>query len=371
MNDAGLTGAATWTWRPEPSERLRRRVLLTTLILGGMIVGSIAIAVLSPARFSIVVAVMIAGVGVFWLLEHRRFRSTVVEVGADGVLRAGDGKQSASIDLTTVDTIGVRLRQESGQSIALSTPRWTIEIAGPNDAFSYGIAHAAGLFNPDDADIQRLEDGLRAEATRCGARLSAAPAADAGAAPVAPPAPPSMIAALQDPPPGPALTDPPATRFEWRPPVSPKADRRRRWFRIGYIGVALLIAVFGAASVWGDWVGVVLSAVTVPGLILIFCGGIDYAIGRSRRFRIVVDNGVLTVAPGSDERGIALRGAKVSVDKATHLTANANMTHRSVRWHLAVDSADGASLRRMFPSLGTTTTHDDYVALERELRRRT
>ena len=40
------------------------------------------------------------------------------------------------------------------------------------------------------------------------------------------------------------------------------------------------------------------------------------------------------------------------------------MTHRSVRWHLAVDSVDGASLRRMFPSLGTTTTHDDYVALE-------
>ena len=369
MNDASLTGATTWTWRPEPSERLRRRVLLTTLILGGMIVGSIAIAVLSPARFSIVVAVMMAGIGVFWLLEHRRFRSTVVEVGADGVLRASDGKRSTSIDLTTADTIAVRLRTESGQSIAFSTPRWSIEIAGPNDAFSYGLAHAAGIFNPDDADIHRLEDGLRAEATRRGARLSESPAADTGAAPVD--TPPSMIAGLQDPASGPTLTDPPATRFEWRPPVSPNADRRRRWFRIGYVGVALLIAVFGAASVWGDWVGVVLSALTVPGLILIFCGGVDYAIGRSRRFRIVVDNGVLTVEPGSDDRRIALRGAKVSVDKASQLTANANMTHRSVRWHLAVDSADGASLRRMFPSLGTTTTHDDYVALERELRRRT
>ena len=63
--------------------------------------------------------------------------------------------------------------------------------------------------------------------------------------------------------------------------MSPKAERRRRWFRIGYVGAALLIAGIGIASAWGDWVGVVLSVITVPGLLLLCCGGIDYALGRA------------------------------------------------------------------------------------------
>lgn len=336
------------------TDRLRRNVLITTMVLAAVTVGSIAVAALSPARFTIVVAFMIASIAVFWWKEHGRFRSTRVEVGADGVLRVDDGRRSSSIDLSTVDTIAVRKRTESGQSVLFTTPRWSIDVAGPDDVVSHPLAQAVGLFNADEDDLRELESGIRAHADRFGARLAGSP--ERGRPPGEP---------------GVAPTASITGRFEWRPPVSPNADRRRLWYRIAYVGAAVAIAVLGITSAWGDWVGVVLSAITVPGIVLAFCGGIDSAIGRSRRFRIVVDDGVLTVEPGVGTSRIDLRGAAVRVDKTSHITTTADSQTRTVRWYLQVTGTDGSKLHRTFPSLGTTTTQDDYVALERELRRRT
>ena len=357
-----------WSWRPEMSDDLRRKVHRAVFALAAVVAVSVAVAVLSPARFTIVVSVLIAGLGVFWWLEQRRFRATVVELGSDGTLRVADGRVSSTIDLATVDAIELRLRTSSGQSILSSTPRWTIEIAGPNSVLSHGLAQAVGLFNVDETAIRQLEAELRALAQRLGARL---PADDIAGVPMSTHdgvGPEVAHADASSPGASPVPLD---DRYEWRPPVSPKADRRRRWFRIGYIGAALLVAVLGASAAWGDWVGVVLSALTVPGLILLLCGGVDYAIGRARRFRIVVEDGVLRIEPGSSDRRIVVRGAKVAVEKRSQLVANGSSTQRTVRWHLEVVGADGVKLDRMFPSLGTTTSHDDYVALERELRRRT
>lgn len=162
-------------------------------------------------------------------------------------------------------------------------------------------------------------------------------------------------------------------RFEWRPPVSPRAERRRVWLRIGYVGFALVIAVIGVVSAWGDPVGVVLSAVTVPGLILLAGGAFDYVLGRNRRFRIVVDDGVLTVDRAGRERSIPLTGATVGVDTQSHLqtTPGSSAMTRTVFWMLTVRAPDGSELLQKFPGWGTTTRRDDYVALERELRQRT
>ena len=160
-------------------------------------------------------------------------------------------------------------------------------------------------------------------------------------------------------------------RYEWRPPVSPKAGRRRIVFRIAYVGLALAIATYGGVSEWGDTVGVILTATTVPGIILVIGVAFDWFLGRVRKFRLVADDGVLHVYRGNGERTIALAGAEVSVDTRSHIQGTADGTTRTVNWVLSVRAADGSELAQQFPSFGTTTTHDAYVALERELRRRT
>ena len=175
MTTGDTVSPAVWSWAPTTTAALRRNVGLTSAAMALGIAIAVAIAVASPARFSIVVAFLIAGVALFWWIEHRQFRATRVEVDADGVLRVDDGRRSSSIDLSTVDTIAVRLRTESGQSIWLTTPRWSIEIAGPNGTLSHPLAQAVGLFNPDVDDLGALEAGLRAEAERFGAQITDRP----------------------------------------------------------------------------------------------------------------------------------------------------------------------------------------------------
>lgn len=355
------TTPPVWSWSPTPSDALRRKVRLTAVGALAAIAAAVAVAVLSSARFTIVIALMVLSIGVFWWLEHQRFRATVVSLDHRGTLRVADGRSDQSIELGSVDTIRLRQRTESGQSVLFTTPRWTIELAGPDGVLSHRFAQAAGFINADEADVEQLEAELRAHARRLGAPLDRPHDTPGGSAA------PSLLA-----PPGGTTAESAAPvdgHFEWRPPTSPNAARRRRIFRIGYVGAALLIAVLGAAAAWGDWVGVVLSAVTVPGLVIVFCGGIDWALGRARRFRIVVEDGVLRIEPG--DRRIALRGATVSIDTQSQMTSTNSGMQRSVHWVLRVQAADGTSLQRMFPGWGTTTREADYVALERELRRRT
>ncbi|MEL6892243.1 MAG: hypothetical protein AAFP84_11645, partial [Actinomycetota bacterium] len=93
------TTTTTWSWSPEWSDDLRRKTTITVAVAAAVMIGSVVVAALSPARTTIVVTVMIVGIGVFWWLEHRRFRSTVVSLATDGVLHVADGRTSQTIDL--------------------------------------------------------------------------------------------------------------------------------------------------------------------------------------------------------------------------------------------------------------------------------
>lgn len=354
------TSTIVWRWSPPPSGDLDRKVRVAAVMAAAAVLGVIGFAALRPGRAPIVVAVMTVTVVVFGWQEHRRFRRTTVELSADGVLRVGDGRQSAQIPVSNVDTVNVRSRRESGQGWTSFTPRWTIEVAAPDGVLSHRIAHAAGLFNLDEAALRALEVELRAAV---GASTAARPTATRASS-----SPSMSVASTPADPIAPGDT---STTFEWRPPRSPNADRRRVAFRVGYVGLALAIAAYGAITEWGDTVGVILTASTVPGIILVIGGSFDYFLGRLRRFRLVADDGVLHVFRGSGERTIQLTGADVTVDTRSHIHGSAQGTTRMVTWILSVRAADGSQLLQQFPSFGTTTTHDDYIALERELRRRT
>ena len=349
------TSSIVWSWTPPVSARLSRQVRLAAGFAAVLVLGVVAFAAIQPGRASIVVAVMTVTVVVFAWQEDRRFRRTTLELSADGTLRIDDGRQSGRILLASADSIAVRRRTESGQSWTSATPRWAIEIAGPDAVLSHRIAHAAGLFNIDEDELRGLEIELRAAA---GATADpSGRAVDERSATSAP---------------GPATTSSTdRSHFEWRPPRSPKSDRRRRTFRAAYVGAALAIAAFGIVSEWGDPVGVILTATTVPGIVLVIGGSFDFVLGRLRKFRLVVDHGVLHVFRGNGERTIALAGADVSVDTRSHHQGSADGTTRTVRWVLSVTASDGSTLVQQLPSFGTTTCYDDYVTLERELKRRT
>lgn len=354
-SDSTTTSPTVWRWTPPVSDDLTRKVRMTAAVSAFVVIGVVAYAAVNPGRATIVVAALTVSIAFFWWQEHRRFRRTTVELSADGVLGVGDGRQSGRIDLATADTIHVRRRTQSGQAWTSMTPRWVIEVASADGVLTHRIAHAAGLFNLDEHELRGLEIELRTAAG-----VTAAPPAQSTAPLPAAPAPEIEAGSGAD-----------HTRFEWQPPRSPNADRRRLLFRIGYLGIALAIAVVGAVSEWGDPLGVVLTASTVPGIIVVIGASFDVVLGRVRRFRIVADDGVLHVFRGNGERTIPLTGARVAVDKRSHIHGSAQGTTRTVRWLLTVGAADGSTLVQQFPSFGTTTTHDDYVALERELRRRT
>lgn len=362
-----------YAWRPEPRAALRRKVRWAALVLALVVMGAVGVAVLSPARWTVVVALLLGGIGVLWWLEHRRLFSTRVTVDADGTLEVRDARSTHRIVLATVDSVAVRLRTATGQAALSPNTRWTIEVLGPDASLRHELALVGGLFHLDEEDLHSLEAGLCDAARRSGASLDGAPASDRGApsrgeAPgeagheaVAERAPAGVGA-------GASSGDP----FTWSPPVSPAADRRRRRLRIGYIAFALVVAVLGARSAWEEGpTAILLSALTVPGLILLLCGGIDYAAGRARRFRLTVESGILQVHGGGAAAAIPLTGATVAVERRANLVSTGSRTIRTTHWQLEIEASDGQRLVRALPAVGTSTTAEDYMALERELRRRT
>lgn len=362
---AGENPDALWRWQPPLTDDLRRKLRTSTSLLVLVIAGAVVAAALSPTRWIIVLALLLAGIGVLWWVQHRRFRSTRLSIAPDGRLSIADNSQSATIELARVDTIAVRQRAAGGRSMLQPNARWSIELAGPDDSLSHEIALAGGLFNLDEKEILELERALRAQAAQHGARLSSNEAATDASPQLGVAAPEQAAAAPIDA----AASD---TPFEWRPPVSPGADRRRRWIRIGYLGCALVIAIFGGISARDDGIGaILLTALTVPGMIVLIGGAFDYMSGRARRFRLTVSGGVLCIDGHGAPAQIDLRGATVAVERRSALVQTGNGgSVRSASWWLEVRAADGEKLARMFPSWGTSTSQDDYVALERELRRR-
>ena len=147
-----------------------------------------------------------------------------------------------------------------------------------------------------------------------------------------------------------------------------------------FYGGVLALAIGIAINAWSNdesVLDIVLSTVTVPALLLLVGGGIDFAASTGRAMRLVVDNGVLHVVKrrvrGGEETvaAIALRGADVNIDRRSGtMHTNTGLT-RSTWWELSVTTPDGERLVRRLPGHGTATTERDLVELEHELRRRT
>jgi len=309
--------------------------------------------------------------------EHRRFLSTVVAVDGAGTLMVQDSRRTSTVPLGGLDMIDVSER--SGGPSRMEA-EWVVEAAGPGHTMQHRIAAPGGLWQTPPAQVDTLRTELQRQATMFGARLDPSLRRDGGGD--APPGPAAtdqaqvattVMPAAAPPPPAGWVSAGELANFEWRPPVAANAHARRRNFRIGYIAVtAAFMAIAAYSERDSGLAGMLLSAAVAPGILLTFCLIADWAIGRSRRFVLRVVDGVLQV-PGSRSglQTIALKGAQLSIDEVTTTTHSGGTTGRSTNTVLRVTGADGSSLQRQFPSLGVKTTRVDYLALERELRRRT
>ena len=293
-----------------------------------------------------------------------------MRIDAAGVFTVGDSSSQKTIDLCTIDTVEFRRRVSESEGLS-DTSAWELVLTGPDHALTHRLAQVGGVFNLDESDIRAIETDLRAHVVRLGATRAAETRPGVAARP----------AALSDPfdTSRPAVSQPLGSpgstgRYEWHPPVSPKAASRRRWYRIAYVGVAVTVAVFAFMSEYDNGLdAAIISAAAVPGFLLLVGVAFDAVLGRNRRFVISVDQGTLTVRSGfGKESATTLPGATVMIDVRSHAVADGRGgTTRTTRWYLTVDRPDGAQLVRQFPSLGVTTTSEDYALLERELRSRT
>ena len=358
-----------WEWRPLLTEETRRK---TRLVIGAGIVGVVAVvagAVIAQSRIALILAVLVISIGVFWFAEHRRLMSTACRVGPDGLLTISDSRSTTSVQLATADRIEVRHRA-SGSGGLSASGRWSIEIAGTSGVAQHVLANVAGAFNLPEAQVREVESELR----RC-AEGFGAPLASAGRP--SPAAPDSEIAAARPD----AFAPPAATprsagqleRFEWHPRLSPNAGRNRWLLRASFGVPALAIATYAVFAYRDEGiVTVLLSAATVPGMLLAIGAGLDWAARRGRSFQVVADAGVMHIGQPGKERALPLVGGTVSIELVNQAvqTGTGGATH-TTRWQLHHTAPDGDERRVSFPSFGTATTREDYIALERELQRRT
>lgn len=372
-----------WQWTPTIDDRLKLKIRRSVVLVCCLTALFAVLAVTVELRLWGVMTLMMIAIGLMGHAEHRRFVSTVVGVDTTGTLVVRDARSTSSAALAAVDMIDVTER--SGGAHRMES-EWVVEAAGPAQTMQHRLGAPGGLWQAPPTQIDALRHELRRQAVAAGARLDPGLRPDAAdsvqSPPFEPPPDPSTVATTVMPaavpppsPPAPAgwVSPEELARFEWRPPVAATATRRRQLFRFGYITVTALLMVVAAFSVREDGVAaMVLSALVAPGIVFVLCLGLDWAIGRSRRFVLTVTDGVLAVpASRSGVDHIALRGSQVSIDEVRSSTHTGTTTTTSTSTVLRVVGADGSKLERRFPSFGVTTTRNDYLALERELRRRT
>lgn len=362
-----------WRWAPAVDERLKAKIQRSTVFLVCLTALFAVLAATVELRVWGVITLLVAAIGLLAYGEHRRFVSTVVGVNRDGTLVVRDARSTSSVALAAVDMVDVTER--SGGASRMET-EWVIQAAGPAQTMQHRLGAPGGLWQTPPAQIAALRTELQTQAVAAGAQLDPTLRHEAT---LSPPPDPSTAQTTVMPAATPPPSPPPPTgwvsaeelaRFEWSPPVAPNAVRRRQRFRAGYITVTVLLMGVAAFSVRDDGVAaMVLSALVAPGILLAICLALDWAIGRARRFVLTVADGVLEV-PGarSGASSIALHGSQVSIDQVT--SPGHDTTTSPTNTLLRVTAADGSRLQRQFPSFGVTTTRDDYLALERELRRR-
>ena len=159
----------------------------------------------------------------------------------------------------------------------------------------------------------------------------------------------------------------------WHPRLSPNADRNRRLLRASFGLPAIAIAIYAVVAYRDEGiVAVLLSALTVPGILVAIGAGLDWAARRGRSFRLIADAGILHIGQPGKERALPLAGSTVSIElvNETAYTGSGRAVH-GTRWQLHHTAPDGEVRRVPFPSFGTATTREDYIALERELQQRT
>lgn len=361
-------GAPVWTWTATLPDELRRRVRLAATGAVIAVIAVAAVAVLTLSRPNIVLAVVLTLVVVLSWGAHRQFLATRIDVDPDGVVRITDGR--SSVRSSAVSDVTIEQRKRSTSSVLSPRSIWSIVLTGPEGVVTHRLAPVASLWNLDEATIRELERDLR----HAIAASSGAPFAAPFVAPSGVPSDPSIqeSTGIQEGTGGPRIPASPERlheRFEWRPPL---ARRSRRRYRASYLAVCIaLAAVAGWSTRDGDTVGLVLAAVTFPGMLLLLFASIDIAWGRNGRFRLVVDHGNLEVErPWRSAASVPIRGSEVTLEtRLVHTNAGGRSRHNA-RWVLTVTATDGHQLVQQFPVLGVTTTESDYIELRRELQAR-
>ncbi len=350
------TGTATpvWEWTPPSSDDVTRKIRRVVAGMAAAIAVVVALAIVSQSRFTIVLAVLVVSIGVFWLLEHRRFMSTRCVIDADGTLTMSDSRSTVAIDVAEAESVEIRRRSSGGGGVS-ATGRWSIEIVGSAGAVHHTMANVAGAFNLPEDDVRALEHELRSHVL--------------GTDPV--PDPTTSVAAVVS-----SLAAPqyqrPAERYEWAPRLSPNADRNRWLLRAAFIIPAVGIALYAVVAYREEGVvAVLLSAATVPGMLLLGAWALDRAMAKGRTFRVNAEAGQLHVGVPGKAKTVPLAGSKIAIELRNQTTHSSNGTAvHTTRWDLDVATASGDEHRFPFPSFGTVTNRDDYIQLERELQQR-
>lgn len=367
--------ALGWRWTPsgdpEASASARRWLIGGVLAL----IAIVGWAALAPSRFSIVIAVIALATAGLNAAGHQRWRTFFVEVDAAGTLRFPSRSGTHEVRLADIAEIDVRSQPVARHSIAVFLPseRWMLSAAGAAGALAEPLPQAAGLGPLPDVSAERLRERLQAARDAAAGTRPPAATSDALRPDTAGAGAATHFASVADDANGSAETLR-GGRFEWRPPVHPSVARRDRWFLIAGVGAPALLAIGVALTTWrddGSAVDIAMSAIPVPGFLILCAVGWLALRRRMRRFEVVVDNGVLQVSGLGAPKSIPLSGATVTVDAVSSTVYTGSTTSRVTSKILRVQAPDGSELRQQLPQIGVRLSEEACAALEFELRRRT
>ena len=356
---------AEWQWQLELTDNDTRKSNQLAVALGVAAAVCIGIAVVTAARYWIVLAFMVATICFIGRQATTRLRTLQAHV--DGpVLTLQDKRETTTIDLRNVETIELRERNSR------TAQRWVLEAAGDGVVTVHQLPVLEGYLALDEQSLLPLRSAIehyhqwyRGQAPSAAPTSSAAEAATAVMAPVATESlyEPAVVA-------GASAGAPvrPRDDFEWRPPLHPNAERNRRRVLISTLVIAAAIAAIAVQQNWGDLVGILLSVAVVPGIVLLLGLGCWYAYTPGQKFRLSTTAGQLQVWRGDTlKKTVPLAGATdlvVDVSHNRNHQTNTNSSHTYVR----VVTASGSEQILLPSSLGVHITPEERVRLERALR---
>ncbi len=371
---------AVFVWRPPIDPALAKRELFTRIgLLGGgvlaMAVG-IVMAVSGRSGFTrelVVVGVMIFGLGLFGLRDSKKARSTALTIDRNGTLAVAQAGTVTHVDLRTASSVAVRRRSGQPQW------KWSIEAVTPAGGWHTELAPLASYWNQPKATMASLELELQrwlswanpdlTSPTTVSPTTSSSTTVSPGTQSFTQPNAGAPVAVR-------GTVEASDARFVWTPARSENAGRNRTRFRLVWLVLVVISAVFAAASVWSDGLDAVVFSMFAPGLLLLAGVGIDRVFAVGGKYRVIVDHAGLSIDPGRRTKVTFDRSNISSISVHTRQTTNVGTSNTSSsQWYIQVgrrsDQPGDTAFSSVIPlGLGTSFGRNDAIALESELRRR-